>query len=103
MLRLHKGRSLTALPIYFPADNAIPAAEIPALREFERPFVADHEVLQREQKKGVSPMITIGGYSGVLAIALGFIALFAWALHRLGTVEAAAADRAEISVGEPVR
>jgi hypothetical protein len=87
MLRLQKGRSLTALAIYFPADNAIPAPEIPAPSRMDRPFVSDHSLLQREQKKGVSPLVTIGGYGGVLAIMLGFLALFVWALRRLGAAE----------------
>ena len=99
MLRLHSGRSLTALPVYFAADEAIPAAEIPALPRFDRPFVADHELLQREQKSGVSPLVSVAGYGGVLAITLGFLALFAWAVHRLGKAEAASGRRGEESRG----
>ena len=86
MLRLHDGRSLTALPVYFPRDEAIPAAEIPARPRFTREFVADHELLQREQKEGVSPLLTAGAYGTVLAITLAFLALFAWAVHRIGVI-----------------
>ena len=87
LLRLHSGRSLTALPVYFPADEAIPAPELPAPASFERAFVADHELLQREQKDGVSPMLTAAGYAVVLAITLALLAAFAWAVHRVGVAE----------------
>ena len=30
LLRLHRGNSLQAVPIYLPRDTAIPAAEVPA-------------------------------------------------------------------------
>ena len=30
MIRLHKGDSLAALPIYLPRDAAIPVGEVPA-------------------------------------------------------------------------
>jgi hypothetical protein len=86
MLRLHDGRSLTALPVYFPRDEAIPAAEIPAEPRFTRQFVADHELLQREQKDGVSPLLTVAAYGTVLAITLAFLGLFAWAVHRIGVI-----------------
>jgi hypothetical protein len=86
MLRLHDGRSLTALPVFFPHDEAIPAPEIPASSRFTRDFVADHELLQREQKDGVSPWLTIGAYGTVLGITLALLALFAWAVHRIGAI-----------------
>ncbi len=84
MIRLHDGRSLTALPVYFPRDEAIPAAEIPAEPRFTRDFVSDHQLLQREQKDGVSPWLSVAAYGTVLAITLAFLALFAWAVHRIG-------------------
>ncbi len=93
MLRLHSGRSLTALPVYFPADEAIPAPELPAPPRFTRAFVADHELLQREQKDDVPALVSIAGYGAVLAITLGFLALFAWAVHRLGIAEEASGRR----------
>jgi hypothetical protein len=82
LIRLHRGRSLTALPVYLPEDQAIPAREVPAPPRFERAFVADNEILQREQK-GAAPALGALAYSGVLAIALGLLALLAWGLHRL--------------------
>ena len=43
----------------------------------------DKKLLQREQKPGVSPVLTIGAYSAVLAIGLFMFGLLAWALVRL--------------------
>ncbi len=82
MIRLHKGRSLTALPIYLPRDAAIPVGEIPAPPSFTRSFRDEHELLQREQTGG-APMVVAAAYSTVIGIAFGLLSLLAWALHRL--------------------
>jgi hypothetical protein len=82
LIRLHKGSSLTAAPIYLPRDSAIPAPEVPALPSFTRPFVNEHRILLREEKGG-GALITAVSYAVVAAIALGLLALLAWALHRL--------------------
>lgn len=83
LLRLHVGNSLTALPIFLPRDQALKAEEVPAAASFTRTFVADHEILQREQKD-VSAVLPPIAYGVVAAIALGLLALLAWGLHRLG-------------------
>jgi len=84
MLRLHNGQALMALPVYFPRDEAIPVAGIPASHRFTRNFVSDTELLQREQKDGISPVVTLGAYGAVLGITAGFLGLFAWALWKVG-------------------
>src|SRR3954468_15945141 len=83
--RLHDGRSLTGVPIYMPNDPAIPAKEVPARASFERPFIRDKQILQREAKQGTGGLPLVG-YAIVLAITLSIIALNAWALVRLATV-----------------
>ncbi len=83
LVRLHAGNSLTALPIFLPRDEAIPADEVPAPARFERAFVADHRILQREQKPAPAAL-AVTGYAIVVAIALALLALLAWGLHRLG-------------------
>jgi hypothetical protein len=82
LLRLHEGRSLAALPLFLPADEAIPVGEVPATHRFIRAFGDEHELLQREQKGG-SPLLVALAYSTVAAIALSLLALLAWGLHRL--------------------
>jgi hypothetical protein len=83
--RLHKGRSLIGVPIYMPNDPAIPAKGVPATSSFERPFVRDKQILQREAKPGALGLWVIA-YGIVLAITLSIIAFNAWALVRLATV-----------------
>jgi hypothetical protein len=82
MIRLHKGDSLTALPIYLPRDAAIPVGETPAPGRFTRAFGNEHKLLQREQKGG-SPLLVAVAYSAVASIALSLLVLLAWGLHRL--------------------
>jgi hypothetical protein len=82
MVRLHEGNSLAALPIYLPRDAAIPVDEIPAPAVFRRQFRDEHKLLQREQTGG-DPVVVGLAYSTVIGIALGLLALLAWALHRL--------------------
>ena len=82
MVRLHKGNSLTALPIYLPRDAAIPVGEVPATDDFTREFRDEHKLLQREQKGG-SPILVAIAYSVVAGVTLFLLALLAWALHRL--------------------
>ena len=91
-LRIQQGDALISMPLYLPKDAAIPAKEVPAKPEFTRAFLADHEVLQRERKEGVSGALTLIAYLTVLAIALGLIALITWSLLRV--------DRGE---GRPAR
>jgi hypothetical protein len=82
MIRLHKGNSLAAAPIYLPRDPAIPVGEVPAPAHFTRSFGNEHQLLQREQKGG-SPLLVAIAYSTVAGITLSLLALLAWALHRL--------------------
>ena len=82
LLRLHRGDSLTVVPLFMPLDTAIPAPEVPALPAFERSFVPDHLVLQREKRPG-APLVTAIAYAVVIGIALGLLVLLSWGLHRL--------------------
>ena len=68
-----------------PDDPAIPAKGVPATAKFERPFVRDKQILQREAKPGALGL-TLIAYAIVLAITLSIIGLNAWALVRLATV-----------------
>jgi hypothetical protein len=82
-LRLHKGRELAGLPIYLPADPAIPVSEVPVQAQMTRPFVLDHKNLQREQKPDVPGWLTLAAYLGVGAISIGLILIVGWGLARL--------------------
>lgn len=95
-LRLHNDRQVASLPIFMPADEAIPVKEIPARASFTREFVLDKENLQREQKKGVSSALVTGAYLLVLLVAVGLIGSLAWGLARFARLsrsrDTAAAD-----------
>jgi hypothetical protein len=84
LIRLHSGTSLTAAPIFLPRDEAIPADEVPATASFERAFVPDQQILQREQQPAAG-WLTALAYAVVVGISLALLVLLAWGLHRLGT------------------
>jgi hypothetical protein len=82
-LRLHRGREILGLPLYMPEDTAIPAPKVAAKRSFTRPFVSDHQLLQRERKQGVPGWLTTVAPLCVLAIALGFLTVLGLGLGRV--------------------
>jgi hypothetical protein len=84
-IRLQRGRQILGLPIYLPTDAAIPwRPGVPANEHFTRSFVADHQLLQREQKPGVPGWLTTVAPLGVLFLALGFLTSLAWGVGRIG-------------------
>jgi hypothetical protein len=83
LIRLHKGRSIVAVPVYMPADKAIPAPAVPAQSRFQRPFVLERNVLQREQKSGVPASLATLAYSAVGSIVVVLLLLLGWSLSRL--------------------
>jgi hypothetical protein len=82
MVRLHRGDSLMGMPIYLPEDKAIPVDGEPAESGVTRPFKTDHELLQREQQSA-APALWAVAYGAVIGIALAFLALLAWGVHRV--------------------
>jgi hypothetical protein len=58
--------------------------EVPATARFERPFVDETELLQRELKDDVPGYLAIVAYLIVGAIVLALIVLLGWVLRRLG-------------------
>jgi hypothetical protein len=82
MIRISNGNTLSSTPIYLPDDPAIPVEGVPASPSFERTFVADHEVLQREQKDAAG-WLTVVAYLVVASIAFALLVMIAWSLHRL--------------------
>jgi hypothetical protein len=83
MIRVHRGPAMGSIPIYFPADRAIPVAGIPARDHFVRRFVADRVLLQRERKHGVPGWLWPTASSVVLSLYIGLLALLGWGLARL--------------------
>jgi hypothetical protein len=107
MVRLHRGNTIMAAPVYLPEDRAIPVAGLPAEPRFTRDFVADRIVLQREQKTA-APALWTAAYGAVLGITLGFLALLAWGVHRVaasgpGASQPPSQRRREVESGRPLR
>ena len=82
-LRIQDGSDLVALPIYMPADPAIPAREVPARETFTREFVADRELLQREVKDDVPGWLWTTASGAVMALYLVFLVTLAWGVGRV--------------------
>jgi hypothetical protein len=83
MLQLHRDNSLLSAGVYLPGDSAIPAKEIPLRPKATRPFIYDHELLQRERKKDVPSVLPAIAYGTVGSIVIVFVLMLGWALARL--------------------
>lgn len=75
---------MTAVPIYEPADEAIPAPEVPALPAMNRPFVQEITILQRERDQNAPVWLFTAGSIVVLFMTLMVIAGLTWGAGRLG-------------------
>ncbi|OBK45132.1 hypothetical protein [Mycobacterium sp. 1081908.1] len=84
LLRVQDGYTMTAVPIYEPADDAIPAAEVPALAQSVRPFVLEVTILQRERDQGAPAWLFTAGGIVVLFLTLMVITALTWGAGRLG-------------------
>jgi hypothetical protein len=84
LIRMQRGNTLSGVPIFLPEDKAIPAPEVPAPARFERTFVADHKLLQREQQPAAA-LLWAAAYAVVLLITLSLLAAMAWGLSRLAS------------------
>ena len=82
LVRLQQGRSIMAVPIFLPRDEAIPAPEVPAETSFTRELMSDKKIVLREAKE-VSSTVTYAASAVLILIATGWIALLGWALHRM--------------------
>ncbi|MEA2133028.1 MAG: hypothetical protein QOC68_937 [Solirubrobacteraceae bacterium] len=82
-IRLQKGTAVQGLPIYFPADKAIPVKGVPAQPSFTRSFKRDKQLLQREQKSNVPGALVLLAYLTVLLIGIALYASMGWGLALL--------------------
>ena len=83
LIRLHEGASILGLPVYLPEDPAIPAEGVAAPASFERSFVPEKQILQRELKDDVATTLPPIAYTIVGAIFAGLIMLLGWAMARV--------------------
>jgi hypothetical protein len=90
LLRIHDGRMLTGVPIYLPADSAIPAPEIKATDGVTRAAIPEIKILQRERKDSGMVLWTIANLV-VLACTLALVTAMSWGVARYAR-RAAAGD-----------
>jgi hypothetical protein len=83
LLRVQDGYTMTAVPIYEPADDAIPAPEVPALASIDRPFVHEITILQRERDQNAPTWLFTAGSLLVLVFTLMVIAALTWGAGRI--------------------
>ena len=83
LIRFHEGASIVGLPVYLPEDPAIPAEGIAAAPSFEREFIPEKQILQRELKDDVPTALSPIAYAIVGSIFLGLIMLLGWAMSRV--------------------
>jgi hypothetical protein len=84
-LRLQRGSAVLGMPLYLPADSAIPVPKVAAKSGATQEFVRDKSLLQREQKKGIPGFLTLLAYIAVFLIWATMIAIVAWGLARLAS------------------
>ena len=82
LVRLHTGSAIVAVPIYLPADPAIPAEGLPAEANTTRDFVADKQILLREAKD-TPQWMSVAGNGALGMIVIVWIAVLAWGLRRM--------------------
>ncbi len=83
LVRLHRGRELAGIPVFLPADPAIPAPAVPARPSFERPLVDETKILQRELKDDVPGWLWGAASLIVLVISVSFVLALGWGTSRL--------------------
>ncbi|MFS0898044.1 hypothetical protein [Mycolicibacterium litorale] len=87
LLRVHDGKTLTAVPIYLAGDPGIGAEEVPAEPQFTRPFVSEITILQRERSPDIPQSLWLIGCLVVLACTLAMVAGITWGGGRINNSE----------------
>ena len=100
LLRVQDGRTMTAVPIYAPADDAIPAPEIPALATSTRPFVLEVTILQRERDPNVPAWLFTAGGIVVLIFTLMVISALTWGAGRINARDIAPKQPEEMKAAD---
>jgi hypothetical protein len=98
LLRVHDGRDLAAVPIWAPADSAIPVPEIPVLANGTRPFAFEVNILQRERDPGVPGWLFTAGGIVVLFFSLSVVTALTWGAGRINNSEIAPNEPGEEAV-----
>ena len=96
LIRLQNGSALADVPVYLPADPAIPAPAVPASPHFTRPLVSDSELMQRERKRDVPGWLWAAGIASVMSTVAILLTILGWSLNRVAR-RATAQRRQEVA------
>jgi hypothetical protein len=90
LIRFQQGRVRGDVPVYLPADPAIPAAAVPAAPRVTRQLIDDTRLMQRERKRDVPGWLWSAATLLVLAIIAVLVMIIGWGLNRVATRSSAA-------------
>jgi hypothetical protein len=89
LVRIQDGRTLAAVPIWAPADDAIPVNEIPVQLNSTRPLTFEASILQRERDPGVPVWLFTAGGVVVLFLTLSVVSALTWGAGRISVRDTA--------------
>ena len=89
LLRVHDDRTMAAVPIWAPADDAIPRPETPLLTNGTRRFELEVSMMQRERDPNVPARLFTAGGIVVLFFTLTVISALTWGAGRINAAESA--------------
>lgn len=98
-MRVHRGSTMTSLPLYMPADSALNLPVTPAPTEFTRQMVGDREMMQRERRTDVPGWLFSLGSILVALMTFSLVLLLGWALLRVARF----ASPGSAGVAQPAR
>ena len=90
MIRMQQGRVRGDVPVFLPADAAIPVPEVPALGHVTRRFESDTSFMQRERKKDIPGWLWSTATLAVMVMIAVLLVILGWGLHRVATLESGA-------------
>ncbi|MDQ4103906.1 MAG: hypothetical protein M3186_09415 [Actinomycetota bacterium] len=102
LVRLQDGRTLSAVPIYLPADPVLDKPEIPAPSQFTRDAIYEQEIMLRELKDGVPGWLWATASAMVLACSVLLILILGWGVSRVSRASQQAARSAAGSARQVV-
>ena len=88
LIRIQQGRVRADVPVYLPADPAIPAVAVPAARLVTRALIADTSLMQRERKRDIPGWLWSTATLVVLSIIAVLVAIIGWGLNRVAVLGA---------------
>lgn len=102
LIRVQDGTTMAGVPIFLAADPGIGAEETPALAAFQRPFVEEITILQRERNLDHPSWLFSVASLVVLFCTLVLIAALTWGAGRINARDTSTDAKAEVEDPKPV-